>query len=235
MEFSGDERHLYVSASDTLNAYSVETGELEWQYRPPRHFGFLIVSPLALAVARDGTIGASFDYGSMALLTPDGEVIWRQNENYAPRRMAFMHQDKDLVGADAFNLCIWDAQSGRQLERLKLDHKIYAMALLPAENMIATRELYTMSLYSVQPFQKEFEIPAGRGLPNLAASSMSRLIASGEKNRIRIVNLEGQGVRDIHVTDANVLSLAFTSDGNRVIAGCSDGYVRQWDVDSVDN
>lgn len=230
--FSGDERHLYVSATETLKAYSTETGMLEWEYRAPRHFGFLIVSPLAIAVAQDGRIAASFDYGSMAMFSPEGHLLWRRNENYAPRYMSFTTQGEDLVGAESFNLCLWDASTGRTLERSKLDHKIYAMACLPSEGMVVTRELYTLSLYQAAPLQKEFEIPAGRGLPTVAVNRFNNLIASGEKNRIRLVNLEGQGVRDIHVPDVDVISLAFTGDGNQVIAGCSDGSLRHWDVDT---
>lgn len=232
MEFSFDERHLYVAASDTLDAYSTQSGELEWFHRPPRHFGFLIVSPQALAVSLDGTIAASFDYGSISAFSPDGQELWRHRENYAPRYMGFANKGQHLVGADAFNLCLWSAETGELVQRKKVDHKMYSMVVLPGDGMVATRELYTLSVYELAPVQRVFEIPAGRGLPTLAASTKAGLVASGERNRIRVVNLEGQGVQDIHV-EANVVSLAFTPNGNKLAAGCSDGYVRTWDVDAV--
>jgi WD40 repeat protein len=56
-------------------------------------------------------------------------------------------------------------------------------------------------------------------------------IASGEHHRIRIVNMEGQGIRDIPVDEAVVLTVAFSSDESEIFAGCSDGQVRRWAVE----
>jgi WD40 repeat protein len=45
-----------------------------------------------------------------------------------------------------------------------------------------------------------------------------------------LINLECQGVRDIDVSESSVLSIAFSSDGRRIVAGCADGQDRSWDV-----
>lgn len=230
LEFSADEEHVYVAASDTLNAYRISTGELEWQYRPPRHFGFLIVSPQAVAVSPNGVIAASFDYGSMAAFEPNGNLLWRRGENYAPRRLAFCPKGKALVGSDAFNLCVWDAESGAMLHRWPLEHKVFAMAASPVESLVVTRELHTLSIYDIDQFHRICELPSGRGLPCVAVSSQDRLLASGEKHRIRLINLECQGVRDFDSEGATVLSVAFSGDGSEVVAGCDDGRIRRWAV-----
>ncbi len=230
IEFSADEEHVYVAASDTLNAYRISTGELEWQYRPPRHFGFLIVSPQAIAVSPSGEIAASFNYGSMACFSPTGEMLWRRGENYAPRFLAFCPQGKALVGAEAFNLCVWDAVSGDLLHRWPLDNKVFAMAASPIESLVVTRELHTVSIYDISEFTRICQLPAGRGLPCLAVSGRDRLLATGEKHRIRQINLECQGVGDIPVDETSVLSVAFSADGSEILAGCADGTVRRWRV-----
>ncbi|HJP82858.1 MAG TPA: hypothetical protein VJ835_05070 [Fimbriimonadaceae bacterium] len=230
LEFSVDEKLLFVAASDTVNAYSCETSELIWYHRPPRFFGFLIVSPQALAVSPNGTLAASFDYGSIATFTPGGEVQWRKSENYAPRRIAFSPKGKALVGVDAFNLCVWNAENGERVHRWRLENKVFTMAASLTEPLIVTRELHTLTIYDIDQFQRICQLPSGRGLPCLAMSPVDRLLASGEKTRIRLINLECQGVRDIDVSESSVLSLAFSADGKRIVAGCADGQVRSWDV-----
>ncbi len=231
IEFSADEKHVYVCASDTLDAYGIDSKELEWQYRAPRHFGFLIVSPQAIAVGPNGTVAASFDYGSMAAFSPNGELVWRRHENYAPRRIAFANECSEIIGGDSFNICIWDAETGAMKNRQRLIEKTFSMAVIPEEGLVVTRELHSLSVFETKPFNRAFQIPAGRGLPCIAVSHSQQLIASGEHHRIRMVNFEGQGVRDIHVEEATVLSVAFTPDGVEIVAGCSDGHVRRWRVD----
>ncbi|MBC8064401.1 MAG: hypothetical protein H7Y17_06205, partial [Chlorobia bacterium] len=231
MEFSVDEKFLFVAASDTVNAYVVETGEMLWQYRPPRHFGFLIVSPQALAVSPNGQLAASFDYGSIALFEADGREVFRRGENYAPRRLGFSPTGKVMVGADGFNLCVWDGSSGERLHRWALSHKVFAMAVSPSDPLVATRELHTLSIYDIDEFHKVCELPAGRGLPSLAFNPTDRVLASGEKTRVRLINMECRGVQDFDAGDRTVLSVGFTPDGRQVVAGCSDGQVFAWDRD----
>jgi WD40 repeat protein len=135
-----------------------------------------------------------------------------------------------LVGVDAFNLCVWNAENGERVHRWRLDNKVFTMAASLTEPLIVTRELHTLTIYDIDQFQRICQLPSGRGLPCLAMSPVDRLLASGEKTRIRLINLECQGVRDIDVSESSVLSLAFSADGRRIVAGCADGQVRSWDV-----
>ncbi len=228
--FSPDESRIFIAASDTINAYSTADGELLWQYRPPRHFGFLIVSPQSIAVSRDGQMAASFNYGSMARLDLDGNVIFRRSENYAPTKLGFSPQGKAIVGADSFNLCVWNAEDGSFAHRWPVKNKIYALAVAPNEPLVVTRELHTLSLWDIDEFAELCELPSGRGLPTVAFSPRDRLIASGERHRVRLINLECKGVRDLDAGDASVLNITFTPDGNQLVAGCSDGRVRRWSI-----
>jgi WD40 repeat protein len=229
MEFSDDETILFVSATDTINAYSMADGSLLWQYRPPRHFGFLIVSPQAIAISPENRLAASFDYGSIALFEPNGELIYRRNENYAPRRLAFSPSGKLMVGADGFSLCVWDTSSGERIHRWVLDSKVFAMAASPTDALVATRELYTLSIYDLDQFHKVCELPAGRGLPSIAFSPTERVLASSEKTRVRLINMDCRDVCDFDADGRTVLTIAFNYDGTRILAGCSDGQVISWD------
>ena len=231
LEFSADESLLYVAASDTINAYRIEDGHLPWQYRPPRHFGFLIASPQSLAVSSGGHLAASIDYGALALFSPDGELVYRRSENYAPRFLGFSSTGESMVGADGFHLCVWDTRTGNKIHQWQVTERIYAMAVSPVEPYVATRELHTLSIYHVDQFERVCSLPAGRGLPGLSFCPRGEIIASGEKSRVRLINMECQGVRDFHAPSKTILSLGFSSDGSRVVAGCSDGEVLAWDRD----
>lgn len=231
LEFSADETLLYVAASDTINAYRIENGELAWQYRSPRHFGFLIASPQALSVSGSGFLAASIDYGALALFDPNGNLVYRRTDNYAPRFLGFTSTGESMVGADGFHLSVWDTRSGDAIHRWQVRDRIYAMAVSPVEPYVATRELHTLSIYHVDQFERVCSLPAERGLPGLAFCPRGDIIASGEKSRVRLINMECQGVRDYHAPSKTILSLAFSPEGARVVAGCFDGQVVAWDRD----
>ncbi len=229
MEFSADSRLLYVAASDTLNAYAVQDGVLVWQYRPSRHFGFLISSPQSLAVSADGRLAVSFDYGSLALFDPFGQLVYKVSENSAPRFLAFTPTGKSMIGADGFHLSVWDTESGKAIHRWQVEEKIFAMTSSPKESIIATRELYTMSIYNLEQFEKVCSLPTNRGLPAVAFCPNGDIIASAEKSRVRLINMECRGVQDFSSGDLSILSIGFSPDGNQVIAGCDSGDVISWD------
>ncbi len=231
IEFSPDEKYVYVTASDTLLAFDVASGKLAWDYTPPRFLGFLIAVPQAVAVSSTGLVATAFDYGSIATFTPDGQQLYYRHDNWAPRMMGFSPHGKALVGSDRFNLCVWDAETGSLAHRWRLDHKVFAMAVSHSEPLVATRELRTMTLWDIDTLKKLCELPAGIGLPLLAFSPTERVLATGEKTRIRLVNLECKKVRDLGAEDSTVLALTFSPDGRQVVGGCSDHRVRFWRLD----
>jgi len=231
IEFSPDEKYVYVTAADTLLAFDMEEGKLAWEYTPPRYLAFLVVMPQTIAVSPTGLVAASFDYGSMATFTPDGQKLLYRHENYAPRMMGFSPQGKALVGTDRFNLCVWDSETCSLAHRRRLENKVYAMAVSPSEPLVATRELMTMTFWDIDKFEKVCELPASIGMPILAFSPTERMVATGEKTRVRLINMQCQKVRDLTVDEANVLAVAFSPNGKQLAAGCSDHRVRFWTLD----
>lgn len=229
LEFSHDERQLYLSASDTLQAYSLEDGTLLWEFRPPRFLGFLVVSPQSIAVASTGLIAASFDHGTISTFSPVGERLMHRGDNYAPRMMGFSPHGKAIVGSDGFNLCVWDSSNGDRVHRWRLEKRVFALAVSASEPLVATRELHSLCLWDIDRFEKICELPAGRGLPLLAFSPTERVVATGERHRIRLVNLECRAVKDFDSEGSTILAVTFSADGKRVLAGCSDHRVRIWD------
>jgi WD40 repeat protein len=229
LEFSHDETQLYVSASDTLKAYSLTDGRLLWEFRPPRFLGFLVVSPQSIAVASTGLIGASFDHGTISTFSPTGERLMHRSDNYAPRMMGFSPHGKAIVGTDGFNLCVWDSASGDRVHRWRVEKRIFALSVSASEPLVATRELHTLSLWDIDDFKKICELPAGRGLPLLAFSPKERIVATGERHRIRLVNLDCRAVKDFDSEGSSILAVDFSADGASILAGCSDHRVRIWD------
>ncbi|MCC7229165.1 MAG: hypothetical protein IT203_02150 [Fimbriimonadaceae bacterium] len=104
------------------------------------------------------------------------------------------------------------------------------MAVAPKAPLVATRELHTLSLWDIDDFAKLCEIPSGRGLPTVAFSPRDRLVASGERHRVKLIDLDCKAVRDLDAGEASVLNITFTPDGNQLVAACSDGRVRRWSI-----
>jgi WD40 repeat protein len=233
--FSRTGDRLFVAAGQNLMAYDLmtagTTGLPEWKYIAPRHFGFLIVSPLTIAVSKLDFVAAAFDNGSIGVWPTNGagRRVW--HDNSAPRLMAFLADGQRLAGTDSFSVSVWDTSLGIRLARRKFQDRIYGFAASPVADIVAVRTLESISVLRLEDGATLGETSAGVGLPLLAFSPNGNLIAAGARHEIKFLNLEAGERSKIVVRDAKITSLAFSPDGGRIAAGCSDGSVRLWDVD----
>jgi WD40 repeat protein len=230
---SGD--RLFVAAGQALMCYDLltagMTGSIDWSYIAPRHFGFLIVSPLTLSVSKLDHVAAAFDNGSIGVWPTNGasRKVW--HDNSAPRLMAFMPDGQRLVGTDSFSVSVWDSSIGVRLARRRFDERIYGFAASPIEDLVAVRTLESISILRLDDGSTVGQAQSGIGLPLLAFSPLGGILAAGSRSAIELLSLDGAQLGTIHLHGTKLTSLAFSPDGSRIAAGCSDGTVRLWDVD----
>ncbi len=224
----GQRHQLYLAAADSIIAVDLEAGEEIWSYTAPRSFGFLVISPISLAVSSGGDVAAAFDNGSLAVWDGDGlmKSLWHHND--APRMIAFSMDGQTLVGSDSFSLTSWDWQTRKQIFKIPMPARVYGMSVSQVAPIAATRTLHGIHLWDLETRQTLGALPVGFGLPLVAFSPKEPLLAFAERNAVMLADLNGKIVDRRSVQDCAVLSLAFSSDGQEIAVGCSDNQVRHW-------
>ncbi|RYG26753.1 WD40 repeat domain-containing protein [bacterium] len=227
LEFSPDGLILYALATDALYAFDAESGQDLWCYRPPRAFGFLVVSPSSLAVRRDGLVAAAFDNGAIGVWSSDGHCqgLWRDID--VQRHLVFL-RDGNLLGDDSFGLSVFDVETGHRLYRTPLRDRAFGLALAPDGN-VAVRTLH--ETWQMNPTGHVFaRTTVEPGLPLVEYSPCEPVLALGAAHSVTLVSTDGKVRNRIEVEDTTVISMAFAPDGSLSIGG-ADGSLRRFDLD----
>lgn len=213
--FSSDSRLLFMAAGDEVCAVDWAAGEVLWSYVPPRSFGFMIISPIALATA-PGLIAVTFDNGSIGVWSEHGvlQSMWRHND--APRQLAFSADGSQLIGTDSFSLTIWDWHASREVERRRLVDRAYGFAYSPKDHLIALRSLTSVEVFA--GLERLHQFPVGTGLPLVAFHPAAAAVAASDQNGVTIHDLGGAPPQRVELAD-KVLSMAFLADGKRLLIG----------------
>jgi WD40 repeat protein len=217
---------VYVLATDALYALDGESGEELWCFRPPRTFGFLVVSPSSLAVRADGLIAAGFDNGAIGVWNADGRCQGLFRDLDVQRHLIFL-RDGNLLGDDSFGLSVFDVGTGKRLYRTPLRDRVFGLALAP-DGSVAVRTLHEAWQISSsgEVFARSTVEP---GLPLIAYHPCEPLLALGSAKAITFVNTDGQIRSRIAVEETTVLSMAF-DPGGRLAVGGADGSLRYFDA-----
>jgi len=222
---SWDGKRLSAPAGDHVYEFDAETGEELWRYVPARAWGFLIISPLALAGSASGLLAASTDNGHLVVWDADRAVLHKLKINDVQWRMTFAGNSDELVGCESFALNRMDARTGKRTARFELPDKTYGMALSPDGSLVAVRTLSRVYLLDGFSGQVQFKRPVEAGLPLLAFHPTKLLLAIGENYHVLLVDLDGEPVDRIPVENAEVISVAYHPAGTELSIGCSDGRI----------
>jgi WD40 repeat protein len=228
LQFSPDDSTLYVAAGDTVHAVLVSTGEEVWSYTAPRSWGFLIVSPIALAVAPNGDVAAAFDNGSIAVWDQHGSIRALWHDNDSPRSLFFLKDGSLIAGTDSFSLCAWDVASRQKVFKRRLHDRVFGMAASAFATIVATRTLRTATLWDFDSGAELMSIPVGSGLPLVEFHPKKQLVAFGSRDAVEVVDFEGLPVARYTVDGVRVVSMAFSPDGKELTVGCSDDELRRF-------
>lgn len=229
LAFSAAGETLYTACGDVIRAISMTTGESRWVYRPARSFGFLVVSPIAIAFSAAGELAVATDAGRMSLFTAEGAMRSHWWDNDSPRHMAFL-DDQRVVGCDSFSLCTWRMAAGKKVDRTRLPDRVYGFACAPSAGIVCLRTIHAVEVWDMAANAKiaRFTVPVG---PPLVAVSPDgkEVFFSGTDVLLRGCIADGQ-LTAFPVSGAELRSLTVRPDGKAVVAGCSDGTVRHWDL-----
>ena len=230
LAFSKDGQRLYVACGDTLRCFDLVRRAETWSYQPPRSLGFLVTSPVAVTVSPAGNVLTVSDAGLVTMLDPEGRILNKWTDNEAPRHVCFTGDGVGVVGADGFSVSVWEAYSGKRLNRLRTRERIYGMALDTLRQVLATRTLHYVELIDIRTLKPLERVPAPAGLPLIGFSPDGGVLAMGGKEEVLLLELASKKCVVLPLHSARVLSLAYHPDGTRLTAGCSDGVVRFWEL-----
>lgn len=230
LAFSPGGETLYTACGDQFRAHGMTTGEVRWAYQPARSFGFLIISPIALSVARTGEIAMATDMGRLSIWTPDGamKAHWSDNDN--PRYLAFVDGER-VIGTDSFSLCTWNSTLGRKQSRLRLAERAYAFVATPDGRRVCLRSLHAVELLDGVTQEVLETYPLDFGPPLVSISDDGARVAVAGLNEVRVYDVGTPKPTRLGISTASPRSLKLSPNGHQLATGCSDGTVRFWDLD----
>ncbi|MFZ4506699.1 MAG: WD40 repeat domain-containing protein [Fimbriimonas sp.] len=221
---------LFVIAGEAISAIDTREGAVLWDYVPPRSFGFLIISPSALATSRQGELAVSFDNGSIGVWDASGHIrsLWRDND--APRYLGFSPDGSRIFGTDGFSLCAWDAVSRQKTFRLKLPERVFGADFHPNRELVATRGLYSVLLWDMKSGKLLGQVPVHGGLPIVAFHPKEDVLLVADKYCARVFDFHGNLLRVLETNGPRVVSVAFHPSGESLFLGCDDRTLMKFEL-----
>jgi uncharacterized protein (TIGR03067 family) len=193
------------------------------------------VAVLASTVKSEGKLSFNWDDGKDHGLadTPLGRF------NHPVHALAWPADDLLVTGGDDGEVIIWDAKKGTQKQIPKLN-------FLPLQT-IKSVDLTLDGLYVLASDGKRFLVNRGdefkfghdspRGIAAVALSPLEPLVAWSVTNTLFLQHINWLHPISIPHEDpakgGDILSLAFSRDGNHLVTGTSGGKVRIWDVSKI--
>jgi WD40 repeat protein len=222
LAFGSDSGMLIAAVGDRVVALDLECGRMLWEYTPPRNFGFLIVSPVALS-AHGGLIATSFDNGSVAIFGEDGRIRCLWSDNDAPRQLV-LTESRDLIGCDSFTLAKWSPETRRKTHRHHLAQRAFGFAAQPSGEVVAIRTLRDVQVMRIDTGETLTTLPVQPGPPVLALHPHRPQLAIGGIRGAEVFGLDGQR-QGVHPTDSPVTACSFKPDGRELAIGLASGKV----------
>ncbi len=226
LEFGSSGDRLIVASADQVRCVPLSVDAPAWTVVPQRSFGFLVTSPLAVAVSADDRVAAAFDDGSLGVWWPDGECVYLRKESNAPRSLSFALSDAVTVGTDGFSIGSWAVGSGRPVLKRLLDERAFASAYSPSHNLIAVRTMNAVIGFDIVSGEARWRVATEVGLPLLAFETGTGRLAIPDEHGLTIVNSQGQSEGRQLLSGAAVTAVAFNPASREIVLGLADGSVQ---------
>jgi WD40 repeat protein/serine/threonine protein kinase len=136
-----------------------------------------------------------------------------------------------LAAANGEDVRLFDAATGRWWSSLR-EHRgrVRAVAIAPNGKLVATGNDATVCMWDRETGRLLAALPGHTGfLRNLAFSPAGTTLASAGDDRVRVWSVpDGRALQALAGSAAH--TVAFSSDGQWLAAGCTDGKVRLWET-----
>jgi toxoflavin biosynthesis protein ToxC len=132
-------------------------------------------------------------------------------------------------------LILWRAEDKRALARAQHDHLVNACAFSSDGAMLVSASSdYSARIYDVPSLRLKAALVGHKDDVDMAVFSPDdRRVATCALDRtIRIFDLTGRCLKVLRGHTGNILTVAWTRDGGRLVSSSVDGTVREWDAGS---
>lgn len=214
---------LIVAAADRLRCISLAPAAPSWTIVPPRSFGFLVSSPLAISVSELDYVAAGFDNGTLGVWTPLGSKLFLRREPNAPRCLDFTDSDDLVIGTDGFSLCSWDTARGRPRLRKLLGERAYGSACWKKGAIVAVRFLRSVGVMDGRTGELIWARGLGAGLPILAFEEETGRLAVPEEHAVTVFDVEGHELFRRTISGGPVTAVSFHPRTGEIAIGKVDG------------
>ena len=142
----------------------------------------------------------------------------------------------DLVATAGYDnqVILWDAHRREPLARANHDHLVNDCSFSPDGRwLVSASSDHSARVWSLPTLRLHAVLSGHADDVDMAAFSPDSLrIATCALDRcVRIFDLAGHCLHEMHGHTGNVLSLAWTRDGRRVVSSSVDGSIRTWDAE----
>lgn len=234
LAFAPDGSQFYVASGPSIQAFQTDSGRRLWSFGLPRFLGFLIACPLSVDVDNSGRLAIANDNGTFGLRDHFGRRLRCWKHNAAPRWLVFSNDGHLLLGSDSFSLRGWDTETGELVRGFDLSERVYGLAASKVLPLMAIRTLHEVQLFDLQADSPVSMFPVEPGMPLVSFAANAPLLGFSSEHGIEVVKIDPSDYSRTEVIfrsralDTTLLSITFTPDADKIVAGCGDGTVRAW-------
>ena len=142
----------------------------------------------------------------------------------------------DLIATAGYDnkIILWDARQRKALARANHDHLVNHCAFSSDGHwLVSASSDYSARVWAVPSLRLHAVLQAhGDDVDMAVFSPDDQRIATCALDRcVRVFDLDGRCLHEMHGHTGNVLSLAWTRDGRYVVTSSVDGTIRKWDAE----
>lgn len=231
--FSPNDQRIALAVGEQVLVLDSHDLSEVFRYQADSTWAFIVTSPYAVAFRPNGKLMASFDSGIFAEWTPTENTPHVWYDNSAPREMAVLPDGETLAGTDSFSMSLWDLSLKTCIAKHAVDERIYAFKTLRNSSIAILRTLEDFCAWDLTKGKLLARVRTGTGFPAIAGCSRSRLVAFSDEEGIHLLDLSGRPVAILEAEFRYVLSLAFDPLKRALHAGCADGTLMRWSLETL--